>query len=80
MQTLTQILNVTTAGALLPGALVDAQVTNVVSDGLLLSFLNFFSGTVDQFHLPKVTSAKEKKRSLYSIKQKYKNIEEKRSL
>lgn len=45
------------AGALLPGALVEAQVTNVVSDGLVLSFLTFFSGTVDQFHLPQVTSA-----------------------
>lgn len=51
-----------TAGALLPGALVDAQVTNVVSDGLVLSFLTFFSGTVDQFHLPQVTSAKAKQR------------------
>ena len=43
------------AGALLPGALVDAQVTSVVSDGLTLSFLTFFSGTVDQFHLGQVS-------------------------
>ena len=32
-------------------------MTNVVSDGLALSFLTFFSGTVDQFHLPQVTLA-----------------------
>lgn len=25
---------------------------NVLSDGLLLSFLKYFHGTVDQFHLP----------------------------
>jgi rRNA biogenesis protein RRP5 len=36
---------------LVPGALVSARVRNVLSDGLLLSFLTFFTGTVDPFHL-----------------------------
>ena len=39
----------------MPGALVDAQVQHVLSDGLVLSFLTFFTGTVDQFHLAQVT-------------------------
>lgn len=37
--------------SLLPGALVNARIRNVMSDGLLLSFLTYFHGTVDQFHL-----------------------------
>ncbi len=40
-----------TAGSLQPGALVAARVRSVLSDGLLVSFLTFFSGTVDPFHL-----------------------------
>lgn len=43
------------AGALMPGAFVAAKVEKVLSDGLSLSFLSFFSGTVDQFHLAEVT-------------------------
>lgn len=39
------------AGSLMPGALVTARVRNVLSDGLLVSFLTFFSGTIDPFHL-----------------------------
>ncbi len=42
------------AGALMPGALVEAHIQHVVSDGLVLSFLTFFTGTVDQFHLAQV--------------------------
>ena len=38
----------------MPGALVEASVKHVLSDGLLLSFLAFFTGTVDQFHLAQV--------------------------
>ncbi|PRW20900.1 RRP5-like protein [Chlorella sorokiniana] len=38
-------------GSLLPGQLVTARVRNVLSDGLLTSFLTYFSGTVDPFHL-----------------------------
>ncbi len=38
-------------GTLLPGALVPARVRHVLSDGLLVSFLTFFTGTVDPFHL-----------------------------
>ena len=40
-----------TLDALAPGMLVNARVRNVLGDGLLLSFLTFFSGTVDAFHL-----------------------------
>lgn len=36
-----------TLGALLPGTLVNARVRNVLSDGLLLNFMTYFSGTVD---------------------------------
>ena len=39
----------------MPGAFVAAKVEKVLSDGLSLSFLSFFSGTVDQFHLAEVT-------------------------
>ena len=38
----------------MPGALVEAHIQHVVSDGLVLSFLTFFTGTVDQFHLAQV--------------------------
>ena len=37
--------------ALLPGALVSARVRAVLPDGLQLSFLTYFTGTVDWFHL-----------------------------
>ncbi|KAL3684900.1 hypothetical protein R1sor_002922 [Riccia sorocarpa] len=36
---------------LLPGSLVSARVRAVLRDGLLLSFLTYFTGTVDIFHL-----------------------------
>ncbi len=45
-----------TIGSLLPGMLVNARVRNVLSDGLLVSFLTYFNGTVDCFHLSQVTS------------------------
>eukprot|EP00897_Mesotaenium_endlicherianum_P004571 jgi/Mesen1/4141/ME000218S03255 len=40
-----------TLGEVQPGQLVSARVAAVLTDGLLLSFLSFFSGTVDQFNL-----------------------------
>ncbi|CAL5224877.1 g7636 [Coccomyxa viridis] len=40
-----------TIGSLLPGMLVNVKVRNVLSDGLLVSFLTFFNGTIDCFHL-----------------------------
>ena len=43
--------------ALLPGMLVNVNVRNVLSDGLLVSFLTFFTGTVDPFHLGKALGA-----------------------
>ncbi len=42
------------AGGLLPGALVNARVKAVLSDGLLVTFLTYFTGTVDPFHLGQV--------------------------
>jgi hypothetical protein len=39
------------AGGLLPGTLVNARVKAVLSDGLQVSFLTYFTGTVDPFHL-----------------------------
>ena len=56
-------------GTLLPGALVNVRVRNVLSDGLLVSFLTFFSGTIDPFHIPPTTrrekhgASKENKRA-----------------
>ena len=43
------------AGSLLPGSLVNARVRHILGDGLQLSFLTYFSGTVDIFHLAQVT-------------------------
>ena len=40
----------------MPGALVNAQVQSVLAGGLVLSFLTFFTGTVDQYHLAQVSS------------------------
>lgn len=34
--------------------LVNAKVRHVLSDGLLVSFLTFFNGTIDCFHLHQV--------------------------
>lgn len=42
------------AGSLLPGSLVNARVRNILSDGLLVSFLTYFNGTIDSFHLAQV--------------------------
>lgn len=47
-------------GALLPGSLVAATVRDVLSDGVVLSFLTFFSGTVDPFHLNEPGSDKKR--------------------
>lgn len=41
----------------MPGALVTAKIEKILSDGLSLSFLSFFTGTVDQFHLAEVRFA-----------------------
>lgn len=43
--------------SLRPGALVNAKIRNVLSDGLIASFLTFFTGTVDPFHLGKALSS-----------------------
>ena len=43
------------AASLLPGSLVNARVRHILGDGLQLSFLTYFSGTVDIFHLAQVT-------------------------
>lgn len=40
-----------TLAGLLPGMLVTAKVRAVLADGLLVTFLTFFNGTIDQFHL-----------------------------
>ncbi|GBG61584.1 hypothetical protein CBR_g22381 [Chara braunii] len=40
-----------TVGSLFPGMLVNAKVTAVLEDGLQVSFLTYFTGTVDRFHL-----------------------------
>ena len=45
-----------TIGSLLPGMLANVKVRNVLSDGLLVSFLTFFNGTIDCFHLTQVQS------------------------
>lgn len=37
--------------SLLPGYLVNAKVGKILSDGIIVSFLTFFNGTVDPFHL-----------------------------
>jgi rRNA biogenesis protein RRP5 len=37
--------------SLQPGDLVAARVRSILSDGLLVSFLTFFSGTIDPFHI-----------------------------
>ncbi|KAL6748175.1 hypothetical protein V8C86DRAFT_1190558 [Haematococcus lacustris] len=37
--------------ALLPGSLVTARVVSCLRDGLMLRFLQFFTGSVDPFHL-----------------------------
>ena len=43
------------AGSLMPGALVNAEVQSTLPGGLVLSFLTFFTGTVDQYHLSQVS-------------------------
>ena len=60
-------------GTLLPGALVTAKVRNVLSDGLLVSFLTFFTGTIDPFHLDDIrrTSAAKGKKKTNSIQDVY---------
>ncbi|XP_042394409.1 rRNA biogenesis protein RRP5-like [Zingiber officinale] len=36
---------------LVPGMMVNARVTSVLDNGIMLSFLTYFTGTVDMFHL-----------------------------
>lgn len=38
--------------SLLPGTLVQALITTVLTTGLSLQVLGYFEGTIDQFHLP----------------------------
>lgn len=42
------------AGTLLPGMLVNARVRRILQDGLVVSFLMYFQGSVDVFHLREV--------------------------
>ncbi|KAJ3670185.1 hypothetical protein LUZ60_010509 [Juncus effusus] len=37
---------------LTPGMLVNARVTSILENGLMMSFLTYFTGTVDYYHLP----------------------------
>ncbi|KAJ4801242.1 hypothetical protein LUZ62_052488 [Rhynchospora pubera] len=37
---------------LIPGMMVNARVTSILENGMMLSFLTYFTGTVDIFHLP----------------------------
>ncbi|KAF7799308.1 hypothetical protein EIP86_010540 [Pleurotus ostreatoroseus] len=47
--TLTEVSNVS---SVLPGALVQGLITAVMPAGLNLQILGFYTGTIDQFHLP----------------------------
>ncbi|XVF75995.1 hypothetical protein PTKIN_Ptkin13bG0232000 [Pterospermum kingtungense] len=38
---------------LIPGMLVNASVRSILENGIMLSFLTYFTGTVDMFHLQK---------------------------
>lgn len=42
---------------LVPGMMVNARVKSVLENGVLLSFLTYFTGTVDQFHLQNIYPA-----------------------
>lgn len=57
--------------SLLPGSLVTVKVRSLLSDGLLVSFLTFFHGTIDHLHLGNALSGDEWKRA-YSEGQKLK--------
>ncbi|EFJ26760.1 hypothetical protein SELMODRAFT_451253 [Selaginella moellendorffii] len=46
-------------GTLVPGALVNGCVQAVMRNGVLLSFLTYFTGIVDIFHLQSVLSSKD---------------------
>ncbi|EFJ26457.1 hypothetical protein SELMODRAFT_451250 [Selaginella moellendorffii] len=46
-------------GTLVPGALVNGCVQAVLRNGVLLSFLTYFTGIVDIFHLQSVLSSKD---------------------
>ncbi|KAG2446158.1 hypothetical protein HXX76_000753 [Chlamydomonas incerta] len=48
---------ITGLDCLLPGALLNIKVRKVLSNGLLVSFLTFFHGTVDSYHLPAASPA-----------------------
>jgi len=60
-----------TLNELTPGMLVAAKVQAVLQDGLLLSFLTYFTGTVDWFHLAEELPTKDWKQ-LYSENQRVK--------
>ena len=52
-------------GSLMPGSLVNARIRNVLPDGLLVSFLTYFNGSIDRFHLSQVCSPTEEPRDLW---------------
>lgn len=62
----------TNVSSVLPGSLVQALVTAVVSDGLNLQILGFFGATADEFHLPNIPKSlkvgeRVKARVLYDL-------------
>lgn len=65
------IADVSNSASVLPGALVQALVTEVRSDGLATQILGFFEGTVDEFQLPKdhtyKLGSKIKARIIYTL-------------
>ncbi|KAG1654779.1 hypothetical protein FOA52_007439 [Chlamydomonas sp. UWO 241] len=60
----------TSLEALLPGSLVSCKVRAVLADGLLVTFLTFFHGTIDPFHLTAPLTAANEWRRGYSEGQK----------
>ncbi|KAG2498018.1 hypothetical protein HYH03_004276 [Edaphochlamys debaryana] len=43
--------------SLMPGSLINVKVRKVLSNGILVSFLTFFQGTIDLYHLPAASPA-----------------------
>ena len=48
----------TNISTLLPGMLVNARVKQILADGISVSFMTYFSGTVDCFHTGNVAASK----------------------
>ncbi|KAJ6870677.1 rRNA biogenesis protein RRP5 [Populus alba x Populus x berolinensis] len=49
--TVLRILRAFSIDLLIPGMMVDARVQSTLENGIMLSFLTYFTGTVDMFHL-----------------------------